>query len=360
MALSPTKNRIDWIDFAKGYILLTVCLEHAGVPCYETTFHMAAFFFISGLLFNPERDPSLIKYVQKKYKSLLMPYFLLSFVFLFLYPSLYAPSINYAPPELISIFLCPFIDEYLRTIIVKIYIFSVDIFMGHSSPNTPPLWFVYTLFQTSCVFAVIYYLCRKLTIQVPIIFMICMVCFVLGWYLSKFNIKMPFKIDTMITSLSFYGLGVLSRSFLLNKIKKYSVKTIFMVWLLFFSCFLIGFNQIEGGCIGYIHNELGNSFMGYLFASVFGTLSCVLFFYIISCFKIGFLAIILKHIASNGMTILAVHYFVISCCNYFIKGKMQGWQYQYVLLFLMIIIVGVSIPIFNKHLYWMIGKNKKI
>lgn len=360
MVISSKTNRIDWIDYAKGFILIGVCLLHAEFPCYINTFHMAAFFFISGLLFNPSHDSSLIKYFQKKYKSLLKPYFILSVVFLLLYPPLYDSSIDYVPPGFLSNILYSFDNEYLTTIIVKIYIFSIDIFMGHSSPNTSPLWFVYTLFQTCCIFAFVYNICKKLAFHLPIIIIICIVFFVSGWYLSKFDIKMPFKIDTMITSLSFYGIGYLSRLFILNKIKNYSVKKLFMVWLLFFICFIIGINQIGGGSIGYIHNELGNSFMGYLFASVFGTLSCVLFFYIISRFKIGILAIMLKYIANNGMTILAVHYFVISCCNYFIKDKMQGWQYQYVLLFLMIIIVGVSIPIFNKHLYWMIGKNKKI
>lgn len=360
MAISSKTNRIDWIDFAKGYILLAVCLDHAEIPCYITSFHMAAFFFISGLLFNPEHESSLIKYVQKKYKSLLKPYFLLSFVFLLLYPSLYDPSIAYVPSGILNNILHSFNDKYLRTVIVKIYIFSIDIFMGESSPNTNPLWFVYTLFQTSCVFAVIYHICKKFAFHVPIILVICIMCFVSGWYLSKFYIKMPFKIDTMITSLSFYGMGFASRSFLLNKIKNYSVKTVSMAWLLFFICFLIGFNQIGGSSIGYIHNSLGNSFIGYLLASVFGTLSCVLFFYIISHFETGILAVFLKYIAKNGMTVLAIHYVVISCCNYFIKGKLLGWQYQFVLLFLMVLIVGVSIPLFNKHLYWMIGKNKKV
>ena len=360
MAVSTTTDRIDWIDYAKGFILIGVCLDHADFPCYISTFHMAAFFFISGLLFNPEKEPSLIKYVQKKWKSLLKPYSILSFFFLLLYPPLYDPSVNYVPPGIIYNFLDSFKSDYLRGVMVKISIFTIDIFMGESSPDTIPLWFVYTLFQISCVFAIIYYTCKKFTFYATAIPIICIMCFVLGWYLSKFNIKIPFKMETMITSLSFYGMGFISRSFLLNKIKKCSIKNLSMVWLLFFICFFIGFKLIDEGCIGYVHNSLGNSFVGYLLASVFGTLSCVLCFYIISRFKIGIMAIILKQVANNGMTILAVHFFVISCCNYFIKDKLPEWQYQCLLLFLMVIIVGVSIPIFNKHLYWMIGKSKKI
>ena len=352
-------NRVDWIDLEKGFILLSVCLLHAGVPCKTSTFHMAAFFFISGLLYNPEKYTSLKDYFYRKLKTLLLPYLFLSFLFLLIYIPIYDPQYTYEVPDTVEKIIGFIDNEYLRGLLSKLSIFTLDIFLGESAPNTNPLWFVYSLFQISCLFAIAYNLCKRLALSQLIMTFFCITCFMTGWLLSKYNIKIPFKIDTTITGLAFYGMGVLCRKFLLDTIKNYSLIIISSFCILFFILFIFGYNQIDERNIGYIHNSLGNSFYGYLLASIFDTWTCTLFFYLLSHIKLGFVGNILKYIANNGIIILAVHFFVISCCIYLLKGHVSDTTYQYLLLLLMITVVGISIPFFNKYLYWAIGKNKK-
>lgn len=76
------KPRIVWIDILRGGMMFFVvwghCTARGDIERYIFSFHMAAFFFISGLTFsfNKETDP--LKYLLKKVRTLLVPYFLLN------------------------------------------------------------------------------------------------------------------------------------------------------------------------------------------------------------------------------------------------------------------------------------------
>lgn len=73
-----TKQRITWIDMAKGYGMLSVILAHLDVGILGTwiyTFHMPLFFLLSGYVFSAKDDFS--TFMKKKCKSMLIPYFCL-------------------------------------------------------------------------------------------------------------------------------------------------------------------------------------------------------------------------------------------------------------------------------------------
>lgn len=84
---STKKKRIEYIDVLKGIGILSVVLLHtysgyeiswkpiAFVLKYFTSFHMALFFFLSGLLFNP----TITNYkerINRKIKTLFLPFIL--------------------------------------------------------------------------------------------------------------------------------------------------------------------------------------------------------------------------------------------------------------------------------------------
>ena len=57
------KKRVQYIDIAKGIGILLVVLGHNDLNAYHPmlhrfiyAFHMALFFFLSGIFFNPKRD----------------------------------------------------------------------------------------------------------------------------------------------------------------------------------------------------------------------------------------------------------------------------------------------------------------
>lgn len=83
-------ERIDYIDTAKGYLMLLVILGHVlivlnpdysklyftSIQAFIYTFHMPAFFVIHGVLFDLEkwRKRPLKEFVNKKVQSLIIPY----------------------------------------------------------------------------------------------------------------------------------------------------------------------------------------------------------------------------------------------------------------------------------------------
>ncbi len=80
-------KRIDHIDILRGIGILYMLIGHIGfgpeMDIYLHAFHMPLFFFLSGYLFSFPDDLNL--YVQKKVKSLLVPYFSFAFLYLALF-----------------------------------------------------------------------------------------------------------------------------------------------------------------------------------------------------------------------------------------------------------------------------------
>lgn len=79
-----TKTRIIEIDIAKGILILFVLLGHSpicklGGACINS-FHMAVFFFLSGLTYNYKGN--LGHFFKKKTKGILLQYFEFCIVFL--------------------------------------------------------------------------------------------------------------------------------------------------------------------------------------------------------------------------------------------------------------------------------------
>ncbi len=72
------KKRVQYIDIAKGIGILLVVLGHNDLNAYHPmlhrfiyAFHMALFFFLSGIFFNPKRDFKTL--VKKRFDGLIKP-----------------------------------------------------------------------------------------------------------------------------------------------------------------------------------------------------------------------------------------------------------------------------------------------
>ena len=105
--------------------------------------------------------------------------------------------------------------------------------------------------------------------------------------------------------------------------------------------------------------------MGYLLASLCGTWLVTLIFYILGQFfnlrSIPIIKVVdsfFRFVANNGLIILAIHMWALSWCNYVFKGLSNFNWYSVIVLLWVVLITGLSIPIFNRYLYWMIGKEK--
>lgn len=77
-------KRIEWIDIAKGILIVLVVLGHSEISGVAASvinsFHMAAFFFLAGLTIKLNENKNL--FIVKRLKGLIMPYIVLAFIFL--------------------------------------------------------------------------------------------------------------------------------------------------------------------------------------------------------------------------------------------------------------------------------------
>ncbi len=82
----PSTNRIYWIDNLRALAIILMVFGHTNnseaeienLVNYIYSFHMPLFYFISGLTFYPERFKSLKEFLVRKISTLLVPYFFFS------------------------------------------------------------------------------------------------------------------------------------------------------------------------------------------------------------------------------------------------------------------------------------------
>lgn len=176
-----TKQRIDYIDIAKGIGILLVLWGHLYVCDYVHSaiylFHMPLFFFISGMFY---RNPTGVKvFVQKTLKKYVYPYvfFLLAFI----------------PVTLIL--------DVLQNGGGKIEFVK----MFSATTTNKPIWFLMVL----CALNVIYTILYKHT---KIRHAVCLLLFAVAYYATIHNIHIPPIANRIGLSLLFYWLGNLYAS----------------------------------------------------------------------------------------------------------------------------------------------------
>ena len=78
-------KRIAWIDVAKGLLILLVILGHSCINNVTSivinSFHMAAFFVLSGIT-NRSEEITFKKFLKKKLKTLCFPYLVFALIML--------------------------------------------------------------------------------------------------------------------------------------------------------------------------------------------------------------------------------------------------------------------------------------
>ncbi len=84
---SKVIGRQEWADIARGIVIVIMILAHmpnytpAWFRAIASSFHMPFFFILAGYFFNPN-GKKCKKYIEKKLRRLLLPYFIFNFVFI--------------------------------------------------------------------------------------------------------------------------------------------------------------------------------------------------------------------------------------------------------------------------------------
>ena len=214
------KKRYEWIDIARGIVIISVIIGHADCPSLMHKgiygFHIPFFFILSGFLYNSEKwkQKGIKELIKNKWKSYVIPYFVLSFVNLFInIPVEYLGNEKIRGKELL-----------FSTIKHFFWIFYSPNDNG-KVPNCIPLWFLLCMF-VSYVFV---YFMMKYNSSVRML--ICFLAMVTDFAIFKFvPYPLPWHLGTALMGMTFMYAGFLIKEYnILDKINIYLILCLFVL-----------------------------------------------------------------------------------------------------------------------------------
>ena len=251
------KNRIEFIDLAKGICISLVVLLHvfgdlSGTPVkIMNLFRMPLYFVLSGLFFKTY--DVFFTFLKKKINKLIIPF---AFTFFFII----IPT---------SWFLATKMGN-------NVHQFNI-MWGGEGKLNLGidgAAWFLVCLFFMNVFFYFIFYVSRK---NVLLLIFFSGICGLVGYALNVYNFYLPMWTDSALTAIPFFMIGYLlkQKTNILNS--NYSSKDSFVFGLSFFVLMCVYmFDEWEGeSLILYSNNIYDISIMSLYVGGISGTL-CVL------------------------------------------------------------------------------------
>ncbi len=191
--------RLDNIDIAKGLGMLLVIWAHilveGPINWFIYVFHMPLFFYISGLLYTPEKYKKVGALVSKRVRTLIVPYVIYSCI-------AWAVWCGY------SILSHQKVDSYLMPLFQTVVAQGSGGFLVHNVP----LWFVTCLF----VVEIAYFYINKIRND-KIKALTCVIISGIGYCMIEvftffpFNL-LPWSIEVACATMIYYAAGNLFRS----------------------------------------------------------------------------------------------------------------------------------------------------
>ncbi len=367
MVLS-NQTRIGWIDEFKGFVLLLVCLYHVEQSfsyanmgmLHLSALRMSAFFFISGMLFSTRRFPNFKSYFIHKSKVLLLPYILLSLLFLALDPVVYNFDLFPKAPRMTVMNIRPEIAsvwDYIYWNLAKIFV------AGKSSIGSGPLWFVFTLYSVSLMFYGVQKFASRLKAPRAATIIIAIACLAGGWLLYRHHIRLPLGIERDLTVLFFFACGWLSKEPIRNTLCGKGKKGI--PWSLVVASSVTAFIlyaafEIPDPNFSIMNNDLGKSLPIFVASSFFGIAGLVTAFVaadkIPNIGPIRILKGILRNISRNALVILAVHWYILLVMRLLFRATFNKPGVAYISIAIVAAGVIAAIPLFRCKLYKLLGK----
>ena len=230
-------KNIALIDALKaiGIILVVVGHNDTILTKYIYSFHMPLFFLISGITFNESKWTDIRKFINSRFKSLLIPYFKYSIILF----------IIWIPLDIIK-------GVKINSHIILRNLYGILYSQGGLKYMAwgVPMWFLTCLFLIS----IGYFLINKYFKSYR--FEILVLCVVIG-YLTKFlPYRIPWSLDCAFIGIVFYGIGHIYREkFLEFKFNINTVRNKIVLVLLMVS--LINLNNVNGR-VDFYSNKFNN------------------------------------------------------------------------------------------------------
>ena len=373
--------RIGWIDECKGFVLLLVCLYHVeqSFPqaqmgmLHLSALRMSAFFFISGMLFSTRRFGNFKSYLVHKTRVLLVPYILLSLLFLALDPVLYNFDLFPKAPRMTVMNIKPEIAtvwDYIYWNLAKIFV------AGKSSIGSGPLWFVFTLYSVSLLFYGVQCAARKISeilsplrgsrMTAGMTALAAIASLAGGWLLYVNHIRLPLGIERDLTVLFFFANGWLCKGALKDPrlrgddVRGKNILALIAATIVSFAAY--AYIEVPDPNFSIMNNDLGKSLPVFLASSFFGIAGLVATFMFadklpnISPFRI--IKGILRNISRNALVILAVHWYILLVMRLLFRDTFNKPGIAYFSIAIVATGVIAAIPLFRCKLYRLLGKQK--
>ncbi|MCL4353280.1 acyltransferase family protein [Patescibacteria group bacterium] len=295
------KERIHWVDIARGIGILFVMYAHVlgnqGIRYWFYAFHMPLFFFLSGVVFK--KYDSFGTFFKKSVKGLLIPYFIFAILMYGIW------IINRGDFNLLS------------NTNVKQFL---SIFYGNGNDGlmlfNDVLWFLPALFVTRVIFASIVYVTDKTKRVVLTLFVFSVVGYVFSLLFP--STRLPFGIETALSAVVFYGAGHLWFSSekgkeIIIKYRKVLFPSLIVVMTILAT---IGFNYF-GHQIDMRANRLNNYFLFY-FDAFAGTFAWIAFSVMLNKNTM------LEYLGRNSLILFAWHPIIFNYLRQFVTGNFSS------------------------------------
>lgn len=336
------KERIEWLDIAKGLGIFLVVLGHNSIPfvvfIWIYSFHMPLFFYLSGFLFSADKYNSTWEFVKRKAQTLLLPYF--------------------------SFFVL--IYTYWLVVIQKAWLDPIGIFepitnlfygSTHLLTVFTPLWFLPALFIVEVLFYLLYKNTKNWLIYSSILVA------VVGYLISIwFKGGLIWSIDTAMVAILFFMFGFNTKNLMSKNLV--SLKNIILCALiLVFFGINLWFFKING-TVDLLNNQYHN-FIWFVLSATGGIGGLVLVSLLMGKTKNKIMDIII-FAGRNSLIILAFHPIGILIVKTIVKSfsnslniilRDEGSLLFGIIYSLMsILLVTPLIYVLNKYLPFIRGK----
>ena len=304
------KKRIYYFDIAKGILILMVVIGHVvemgPVNQFVYTFHMPAFFIISGIMLNYSTvlKKPLYKVIYKKIYTLIIP--LVFFEFIGVIANILSFGISLRPAGYIY-----------QTLILDF--------------NNGPDWFIWVLFRAEILFILIHKIIKN---KYYFVFTVC----ILGMIMIKYyyyRLAGATGIGILFLTLGYCTVGLFTQE------KKWGIAIISSV-ITIICCVLNG------------KVDLGTWSFGFVPLYIIGSIAGTIFVIEISKYLSSK---ILLYYGQNSLTVMGTHQ-AINLTYKFRKNIKYYTTFQSLIISIVICVIELPIIwIFNRYIPFLIGKS---
>lgn len=280
-------ERIIWVDIFKGILITLMVIGHTGSPWtpYIYLFHMPAFIFISGYTSNISKNNT-FEYIKKKTLSLLLPFFTINSVYV-----LICLLLEYA-----GVYEYFYSNEFIfRTQIYRLFVNMYTIDLGGAT------WFIVVLYFIEIQYKIVYDICRKINI-LRWVNILCIGIFLIGLYLLKSKIYLPYYLDLSYLGIIFFILGIWFRKYKVFE-EHIDEKIMFIISIIVFVVF---------GRICFVRMNWPTREFDAIFLSILTSICGIFLLYMLAnlTFRIKYINLIFEQIGKKTYSILILHFLI--------------------------------------------------